>query len=214
MTPGEFTKSATGDPGAKVAARAYEKLQQRLKAANAFDFDDLLLYTHLLLKNHADVLEAYQNRFRYLLVDEYQDTNKAQYEITKLLAAKNQNIMVVGDDDQSIYSWRGADIRNILEFESDYPNCKTVKLEENYRSTGNILNAANAWCAITSIAKTKRCALPSPMATRFTCTWHRMSATRVVGLLAKSTSVDPKASRMTRWPCSTARTLSRVRSKI
>lgn len=122
----------------------YEKLQQRLKAANAFDFDDLLLYTHLLLKNHADVLEAYQNRFRYLLVDEYQDTNKAQYEITKLLAAKNQNIMVVGDDDQSIYSWRGADIRNILEFESDYPNCKTVKLEENYRSTGNILNAANA----------------------------------------------------------------------
>lgn len=144
MTPGEFAKSATGDPGAKVAARVYEKLQQRLKAANAFDFDDLLLYTHLLLKNHADVLEAYQNRFRYLLVDEYQDTNKAQYEITKLLAAKNQNIMVVGDDDQSIYSWRGADIRNILEFESDYPNCKTVKLEENYRSTGNILNAANA----------------------------------------------------------------------
>ncbi len=144
ITPGEFAKQASGDPASKIAARVYEKLQQRLKAANAFDFDDLLLYTHLLLKNHADVLDAYQNRFRYLLVDEYQDTNKAQYEITKLLAAKNRNIMVVGDDDQSIYSWRGADIRNILEFENDYPNCKTVKLEENYRSTGNILNAANA----------------------------------------------------------------------
>ena len=156
MTPGEFAKSATGDPGAKVAARVYEKLQQRLKAANAFDFDDLLLYTHLLLKNHADVLEAYQNRFRYLLVDEYQDTNKAQYEITKLLAAKNQNIMVVGDDDQSIYSWRGADISNILDFEQDFADAKVVKLEQNYRSTGHILSAANAVVRHNSQRKDKR----------------------------------------------------------
>lgn len=155
IVPGDFAKDAR-DPGAKVAARVYEKLQQRLKAANAFDFDDLLVYTWLLLKNHPDVLEAYQDRFRYILVDEYQDTNHAQYEICRMLAAKNKNIMVVGDDDQSIYSWRGADIRNILEFEQDYPNAHTVKLEENYRSTGNILAAANAVVANNIHRKQKR----------------------------------------------------------
>lgn len=155
IVPGDFAKDAR-DPGAKVAARVYEKLQQRLKAANAFDFDDLLVYTWLLLKNHPDVLEAYQDRFRYILVDEYQDTNHAQYEICRMLAAKNKNIMVVGDDDQSIYSWRGADIRNILEFEQDYPNARTVKLEENYRSTGNILAAANAVVANNIHRKQKR----------------------------------------------------------
>lgn len=143
IVPGVFEQEAH-DPSAKVAARVYKRLQERLKAANAFDFDDLLLYTYLLLKDHPDVLEAYQDRFRYLMVDEYQDTNHAQYAITKLLAAKHKNIMVVGDDDQSIYSWRGADIRNILEFESDYPSAHTVKLEQNYRSSGNILAAANA----------------------------------------------------------------------
>ena len=134
----------------------YKRLQERLKQANAFDFDDLLVYAYLLLKNHPQVLEAYQQRFRYLLVDEYQDTNRAQYAITNLLAAKNRNIMVVGDDDQSIYSWRGADIRNILDFEKDYPDCCTVKLERNYRSTGNILAAANAVIANNSQRKEKR----------------------------------------------------------
>ncbi|MEF9925332.1 MAG: UvrD-helicase domain-containing protein [Raoultibacter sp.] len=143
LAPGNFEAQAT-DPVGKVAARIYTRLQERLKAANAFDFDDLLFYAYLLLKNHPDVLEAYQNRFRYLMVDEYQDTNHAQYTITGLLAAKHKNIMVVGDDDQSIYSWRGADIRNILEFESDYPQAQVVKLEQNYRSCGNILAAANA----------------------------------------------------------------------
>ena len=155
MVPGEFEQQAH-DPAAKVAARVYRRLQERLKASNAFDFDDLLLYTYLLLKNHPDVLEAYQDRFRYLMVDEYQDTNHAQYEITKLLASKHKNIMVVGDDDQSIYSWRGADIRNILEFESDYPNAHTVKLEQNYRSTGNILAAANAVVSNNMHRKKKR----------------------------------------------------------
>ena len=140
VTPGNFDAH---DPVGKVAERVYERLQERLRAANAFDFDDLLLYGYLLLKNHEDVREAYQDRFRYLMVDEYQDTNRAQYAITQLLAAKNRNIMVVGDDDQSIYSWRGADLRNILEFESDYPEAKVVKLEQNYRSVGNILAAAN-----------------------------------------------------------------------
>ena len=155
IVPGDFAKDAR-DPGAKVAARVYEKLQQRLKAANAFDFDDLLVYTWLLLKNHPDVLEAYQDRFRYILVDEYQDTNHAQYEICRMLAAKNKNIMVVGDDDQSIYSWRGADIRNILEFEQDYPDANTVKLEQNYRSVGNVLAAANAVIANNQHRKAKK----------------------------------------------------------
>jgi DNA helicase-2/ATP-dependent DNA helicase PcrA len=132
------------DPTAQVVGKVYKRLQERLRALNAFDFDDLLLYTYLLLKNHAEVLEVYQDRFRYLLVDEYQDTNHAQYTLTQLLAAKHRNIMVVGDDDQSIYSWRGADLSNILDFEKDYPEAHVVKLEENYRSTGNILAAANA----------------------------------------------------------------------
>lgn len=153
--PGDFAKEAN-DPVGKVAARVYEKLQERLKQANAFDFDDLLLYAYLLLKNHPDVLEAYQLRFRYIMVDEYQDTNHAQYEITRLLAAQHGNIMVVGDDDQSIYSWRGADIRNILKFEKDYPQCTTVKLEQNYRSVGNVLAAANAVIANNQHRKAKK----------------------------------------------------------
>ncbi len=144
------------DPVAKVAARVYARLQERLRQLNAFDFDDLLLYTWLLLKNHPDVLAAYQQRFLYILVDEYQDTNHAQYALTQLLAAANQNIMVVGDDDQSIYSWRGADLRNILDFEKDYPNAHVVKLEENYRSMGNILDAANAVIANNITRKPKK----------------------------------------------------------
>lgn len=128
----------------QVVGRVYKRLQERLQALNAFDFDDLLMYTWLLLKHNNDVLQAYQNRFKYLFVDEYQDTNHAQYVLTQLLAEANKNIMVVGDDDQSIYSWRGADLRNILDFEKDYPEAHVVKLEENYRSVGNILAAANA----------------------------------------------------------------------
>ncbi len=155
IVPGDFEAQAT-DPIAKVAARVYTRLQERLRAANAFDFDDLLLFAYLLLKNHPDVLDAYQERFRYLMVDEYQDTNHAQYAITTLLAAKHKNIMVVGDDDQSIYSWRGADIRNILEFETDYPEAHTVKLEQNYRSVGNVLAAANAVIANNQHRKAKK----------------------------------------------------------
>ena len=144
------------DPVGKVTARVYRRLQERLRAANAFDFDDLLLYSYFLLKYHPEILEAYQRRFRYILVDEYQDTNHAQYEICNLLASAHRNIMVVGDDDQSIYSWRGADIRNILEFEDDYPECTTIKLEQNYRSVGTILSAANAVIANNVTRKPKR----------------------------------------------------------
>ncbi len=153
--PGQMAEEAA-DPVQKMAARVYATYQERLRQANSMDFDDLLMYAWLLLKNHEEVLSAYQERFRYIMVDEYQDTNHAQYAITKLLAAGHGNIMVVGDDDQSIYSWRGADIRNILDFEEDYPNATVVKLEQNYRSMGNILDAANAVIGNNEHRKPKR----------------------------------------------------------
>jgi len=131
-------------PMDKAVANVFPVYQSKLAIANAMDFDDLLVQTHRLLRDHSDILEAYQERFRYILVDEYQDTNHAQYSIVKLLASKYRNLMVVGDDDQSIYSWRGADIRNILEFEKDYPEATVIRLEQNYRSTETILLAANA----------------------------------------------------------------------
>ena len=140
--PKEYDKLAHDLPSEK-AAEVYFEYQKRLHDANAFDFDDLLMYTYYLFKRNPEILQMYQNRFQYISVDEYQDTNKAQYEICKQLAGKRANIMVVGDDDQSIYSWRGADIRNILNFEKDYKHTTTVKLEQNYRSTSNILDAAN-----------------------------------------------------------------------
>ena len=144
------------NPADRVAGRVYRALDVRLAKANAMDFDDLLLKALELLSKHPDVLEKYQDRFQHISVDEYQDTNHVQYAITNLLAAKYRNLMVVGDDDQSIYSWRGADIQNILDFEKDYPDAKTVRLEQNYRSTGHILNAANAVVAHNSRRKAKR----------------------------------------------------------
>ncbi len=143
QTPEELESNAQG-PMPTTVARVWRELDQRLKRANAMDFDDLLLKAYELLHKNPDVLERYQDRFLQISVDEYQDTNKVQYAITNLLAARYRNLMVVGDDDQSIYSWRGADIRNILAFEKDYPDATVVKLEQNYRSTGHILAAANA----------------------------------------------------------------------
>ncbi|NFG24521.1 DNA helicase PcrA [Clostridium botulinum] len=127
----------------KKIAEAYEMYQRRLKENNALDFDDLIFKAVELFKSNPEVLDFYQNKFKYIMVDEYQDTNGAQYELIKLLASKYKNICVVGDDDQCIYQWRGADIQNILDFEKDYPNAKVIKLEQNYRSKSNILNAAN-----------------------------------------------------------------------
>ena len=141
--PEEYEAKAAIPPEKKTAA-AYRLYQQRLRAANAMDFDDLLVNAERLLREHPEVAEFYQDRFRYILIDEYQDTNHAQYEIVRRLAARERNLMVVGDDDQSIYSWRGADIRNILEFERDYPDATVIRLEQNYRSTETILAAANA----------------------------------------------------------------------
>lgn len=153
--PEDMLKSADS-PNDKKAAQIYLELERRLRAANAMDFDDLLVRTLELLRTRPEVLDKYQERFRYISVDEYQDTNHVQYEIANLLAAKYQNLMVVGDDDQSIYSWRGADITNILDFEKDFKDCKTVKLEQNYRSTGHILSAANAVVRHNSQRKDKR----------------------------------------------------------
>ena len=121
----------------------YKIYQERLKYFNAVDFGDLILESIRLLENNQDILDSYQNRFKYILVDEYQDTNVSQYKLLKLLTGKYQNICCVGDDDQSIYSWRGAEISNILRFEKDFPEAKTIRLEENYRSTGHILTAAS-----------------------------------------------------------------------
>lgn len=143
-------------PLERKAAQVYRVLQNRLERANAMDFDDLLVKAFELLAKNPQVLDAYQERFRQISVDEYQDTNGVQYAITNLLARKYRNLMVVGDDDQSIYSWRGADIKNILSFEKDYPDAHVVKLEQNYRSTGHILSAANAVVAHNSYRKAKR----------------------------------------------------------
>ncbi len=153
--PEEFSRMANTPPEQK-AAQVYFELERRLRAANAMDFDDLLVRALELLRTRPEVLEKYQERFRYISVDEYQDTNHVQYEIANLLAAKYQNLMVVGDDDQSIYSWRGADISNILDFEQDFPQARVVKLEQNYRSTGHILSAANAVVRHNSQRKDKR----------------------------------------------------------
>lgn len=137
-------READARSGKPLIADIFMRYNQRLKSANAMDFDDLLYYMNVLLRDYPDVLYKYQQRYRYILVDEYQDTNYAQYLIIKKLAAAYQNICVVGDDAQSIYSFRGADITNILNFKRDYPTCEIIKLEQNYRSTQNIVNAANA----------------------------------------------------------------------
>ena len=134
----------SGDFRASTIAGAFELYQKRLRANNAVDFDDILLLTAELFAKNPDVLEHYQSRFRYICVDEYQDTNLIQYRIVSMLAARHHNLCVVGDDDQSIYRFRGADITNILEFETQFPAARVIKLEQNYRSTGNILGAANA----------------------------------------------------------------------
>ncbi|MEG0774464.1 DNA helicase PcrA [Clostridium sp.] len=139
----QFKKDNENDFRQNKIADAYLLYQKKLKANNSLDFDDLIYLTVKLLREHNDVREFYQRKFKYIMVDEYQDTNKSQYELVKLLVNENENICVVGDDDQCIYAWRGADISNILDFEKDFPSAKVVKLEQNYRSKSNILEAAN-----------------------------------------------------------------------
>ncbi|MBY4797522.1 UvrD-helicase domain-containing protein [Collinsella sp. AGMB00827] len=155
VSPEAMLELAENDTS-RAAARVYIQLERRLRAANAMDFDDLLVRALELLRTRPEVLESYQERFRYISVDEYQDTNRVQYLLANLLANKYGNLMVVGDDDQSIYSWRGADISNILDFEKDHPSARVIKLEQNYRSTGHILSAANAVVRNNSQRKSKR----------------------------------------------------------
>lgn len=143
LTPRQFRADAAGDFFRDKVADVYHQYEKELQKACALDFDDIIMKTVLLLQHNPEVLEYYQRKFRYVLVDEYQDTNYAQYVLTSLLAGYYENICVVGDDDQSIYKFRGATITNILEFEKQFQNAKTIRLEQNYRSTGNILNAAN-----------------------------------------------------------------------
>ncbi len=143
ISPLEYEINAFGDFTKKKIASVYKEYQTILKRSNALDFDDLIMKTVELFKSCPDVLYNYQERFKYIMVDEYQDTNTAQFELIRLLADRHHNLCVVGDDDQSIYKFRGANIRNILDYEKVYPEAKVIKLEQNYRSTGNILNAAN-----------------------------------------------------------------------
>ena len=144
LEPDRYTARASGDFRKEKIALVYELYQKRLKENNAIDFDDIINYTIKILMENQDVLEYYSNKFKYVLVDEYQDTNKSQFTLVTMLASKHGNITVVGDNDQGIYSFRGADISNILNFERDFPGTKIIKLEQNYRCTGNILKAANA----------------------------------------------------------------------
>jgi DNA helicase-2/ATP-dependent DNA helicase PcrA len=146
----------SSDPTSERVAHIFEAYRKELRKANALDFDDLLLEAVRVLKVSGETRERYNRRYRYLLIDEYQDTNRPQYELMKLLGGEHQNVCVVGDEDQSIYSWRGADIRNILEFEKDFPNAKTIRLEQNYRSTSVILEAASAVVSRNSQRKGKR----------------------------------------------------------
>ncbi len=155
-SPEEFAKVAGDDFRLVRVAKVYAMYQQQLKENNALDFDDLLMKVYELFKNHPEVLKFYQDKFKYIHVDEYQDTNTVQYYMVRLLAGDVQNLCVVGDDDQSIYGWRGADIRNILDFERDFKGSKAIRLEQNYRSTGTILDAANAVVSLNTKRKAKK----------------------------------------------------------
>ena len=155
IPPDRFVPSASDDID-MMAALVYPRYQMALKAYNAIDFDDIIMLTAELLQHHPPVLKHWQERFNYIMVDEYQDTNSSQYLLVNLLAAGCGNLCVVGDDDQSIYGWRGADVGNILDFEKDYKGCVTIKLEQNYRSTGNILEAANNLIGNNKVRKEKK----------------------------------------------------------
>src|SRR5256714_1768116 len=204
VPPTEY-ESLAMDPVSRAAAKVYGEIETTLRAANAVSFDDLLVLPVEIFRKDESVLARYRDRFQFILVDEYQDTNRAQFQFIKLLGSGHSNVVVVGDDDQSIYGWRGADIRNILDFEKEFPAARVVRLEENYRSTPDILDVANA--AITPNlgrkGKTLRptrpageavthVAAPSKRAVR-TCLWRQPSPIRI----SSASYVPPRARRWT-----------------
>ncbi len=208
QTPAEWLESAGNDFKAQKIAEVYKQYEKKLKENSALDFDDLLIKTLELFAAHPPVLDYYRQKFRYILVDEYQDTNRAQYELIRLIAGERRNLCVVGDDDQSIYGWRGADIRNILDFEKDYPDAKVIKLEQNYRSTASILEAANQVVAHNRAARKRRCG-PTPARARpSSCTRRWTSATRPPGCAQSSGNCSGRASLPATRRCCTASTPS------
>ncbi len=168
IDPQEYFLASTNPMEEKIA-HIFEIYRKELFKANALDFDDLLLETVRLLKVVPEVRERYNRRYKYLLIDEYQDTNRPQYELMKLLAGPAHNVCVVGDEDQSIYSWRGADIKNILEFEKDFPEVRTIRLEQNYRSTQSSSKAHPPWSRTTPSVRARRCS-PRARAARSSAT--------------------------------------------
>ena len=190
--PKDVKTNALYDSRVKYIAEAFELYQQRMLTSDAMDFDDLICNTVKLFEQHPDVLEYYQNRFRYLMVDEYQDTNKSQYRLISLLAAKHNNICVVGDDDQSIYRFRGATIENILSFENEFKGAAVIRLEQNYRSTGTILNAANNVIKNNAERKGKTLWTENPVGERITV--HTATSEREEAMYIARTILDGVAS--------------------
>ncbi len=168
----------SADPKTEKIAHLFEEYSKELRKANALDFDDLLLEATRLLKTAAPVRECYNRRFQYLLIDEYQDTNRPQYELMRMLAGERHNVCAVGDEDQSIYSWRGADIRNILEFEKDFPEAKIIRLEQNYRSTQTFCRLHRRWSPTTFAAKARASGPRVRVAPRSATTKHQTEKTK------------------------------------
>ena len=190
----------------QTVADVYELYQRRLFASNAVDFDDMLFLTVDVLERFPEAREKWQTAFRYVLVDEYQDTNHAQYRLLQLLAAEHGNVFAVGDPDQSIYAFRGADIRNVLEFERDFPGARTIALEQNYRSTNSILEAANAVIATTASARRRTSGPSSATATRCASSRSRTSTPRRATSPRRSRCLSRRASRAAKSRSSTGRT--------
>ncbi len=179
QTPQDFAKMQ-GSYYEEIAAKCYAAYQKELQYNQCMDFDDLIMNTIRLFEEHPDSLTYYQNKFHYIHVDEYQDTNHAQYTLVNLLAGRFRNLCVVGDADQSIYGWRGADMQNILDFEKDYPDAAVILLEQNYRSTKNILSAANQVIENNSNRKPKTCGQKTKKETRSLTTVQIMNETKPV----------------------------------
>lgn len=191
LTPEEMRKEAEFDSRKAQIAKVYEIYQTKLKTADAMDFDDMLCNTVKLFETAPDILDYYRNQFKYIMVDEYQDTNKVQYKFVSLLASKYGNICVVGDDDQSIYKFRGATIENILSFENTFKNAKMIRLEQNYRSTQNILNAANEVISNNTMRKGKTLWTENGQGEKLRYIQPRMSVTRLISLLRPFLTVLP-----------------------